>query len=203
MIERQHPNGLLVGLIVAALSGCGGSVRIPEDSFYRLDIPVPAATRAAPAIDGVLRVEVDAAAPIYRDRSLLYSTAEAPARLQRYHYQHWIDAPPRLLERRLAEHLRAAGVAPEVVARGDRRDGRYRLRLQLQRFEHVRGRDGGRVSLAVQMLMSDGAGGELLLHEYIRAEQPVAGDAFPAVVEAYQRCVTEVFGQVQSALGRL
>ncbi|MFZ5619938.1 MAG: ABC-type transport auxiliary lipoprotein family protein [Pseudomonadota bacterium] len=203
MTERRRRNRLLIGLAAAALTGCGGSVRVPEDSFYRLDIPAPAAAQAAPAIDGTLRVEVDAAAPVYRDRSLLYSTADAPARLQRYHYHHWIDAPPRLLEQRLADYLRAAGVASQVVARDDRLDGRYRLRLQLRRFEHQRGRDGGRVSLAVELLLSDGAGGGLLLRERIRAERPVAGDAFPAVIEAYRQCVADAFGQVRAMLEHL
>jgi len=201
--ERRCRNGLLIGLIAAALTGCSGSARVPENSFYRLDIPAPAEVRVVPVLDGTLRIEVGAAAPIYRDRSLLYSSADAPARLQRYHYHHWIDTPPRLLEQQLADYLRAAGVASQVVARDERLDGRYRLRLQLQRFEHQRGRDGGRVSLAVELVMSDSAGGELLLRERLHSEQAVAGDAFPAVVDAYQRCVADVFGQVRSALQRL
>lgn len=203
MIERRCTNGLLIGLVAAVLTGCGGSARIPDDSFYRLDIPAPAAVRAVPALDGIVRIEVDAAAPVYRDRSLLYSSADAPARLRRYHYHHWIDTPPRLLEQRLADYLRVAGVARQVVARDERLDGRYRLRLQVQRFEHQRGRDGGRVSLAVELVMSEGAGGEPLLRERLHSEQAVAGDAFPAVVDAYRQCVADVFSQVRSALERL
>lgn len=203
VIERRRMNGLLIGLIAMGLIACSGSVRVPEDSFYRLDIPAPEVVPVTAAIHGTLTVTVDAAAPIYRDRSLLYSSVDTPARLQRYHYHHWIDTPPRLLERQLADYLQTAGVAPQVAARGDRLDGRYRLRLQLHRFEHVRGRDGGHVSLAAQLLLADGTDSELLLREHIQVEQAVVGDTFPAVVEAYQRSVADVFAQVQSMLERL
>lgn len=182
------------------LAACAGGARVPEDNFYRLDIAAPAARLAVPALAGVLSVQAGAAAPVYRDRAFLYSDARTPERLQRYHYHYWTDAPPRLLQRALADYLREAGVATAVVMPEDGIDARYRLRLDIERFEHVRGRDGGSVVVAARLNLGERGSGTLLLQERIEAEAAVQGGEHADLAEAYRRASQDLFARIVTAV---
>lgn len=182
------------------LSACAGGARVPEDNFYRLDIAAPASRLAAPALAGVLSVQAGAAAPVYRDRAFLYSEARTPGRLQRYHYHYWTDAPPRLLQRALADYLRAAGVATSVVMPEDGIDARYRLRLDIERFEHVRGQHGGTVAVVARLNLSERGSGTLLLQERIGTEAAVQGGEHTDLAEAYRRASQELFARIVTAV---
>jgi len=189
----------VAGLIVCLLlGGCAGGSRIPEDSFYRLEQAAPTARLAAPVLDGILMVQGGAAAPIYRDRALLYSEPGEPARLQRYHYQSWIDSPPQLLQRSLADYLRASGVAPAVVTPEDAIDARYRLRVDVERFEQVRGDSGSRVVVGLNMTLTERTSGKLLVQEQLRTDSAVQGDDFTAMAAAYERALDELYTRILS-----
>lgn len=195
MIERLTP------LIAAVLlSACAGAARVPEDSFYRLEIAAPAQRLETPALPGILSVQVGSAAPVYRDRAFLYSEAQVPGRLQRYHYHYWMDTPPRLLQRTLAEYLRAAGIATAVVTPEDAIDGRYRLRVDIERFEQRRGRNGGDVTVAVSLALSERGTGALLLQDRLHSEAAVHGDDHHALAAAYQHAAEALYAQLAERL---
>ena len=189
-------------ICLSALLGCSAGTRVPEDSFYRLDAGVPQSGDDRATLDGVLLVKVDAAAPIYRDRSFLFSDAAAPQRLQRHHYRHWVDSPPNLLEQGLAKYLSAARTAALVVTPDERVDHSYLLRLSLERFEHVRDHGNGAVIVEVKQVLSRRDVKLPLRHDRLRVEAAVQGDDFLDVVAAYQRCVESLYAQVQSALAQ-
>jgi ABC-type uncharacterized transport system auxiliary subunit len=189
---------LLVG--VSTLLGCVAGTRVPEDSFYRLDIGLPNQALEKPVLEGVLLVEVVAAAPIYRDRSFLYSDNTATARLRRHHYLHWIDSPPHLLEQGLEKYLSNAGVAALVVTPEERIDQSYRLLLSLERFEHVRDQASGTVVVEAKLMLSKRGIERPLRHKRIKAEAVVQRSDFASVVASYQRCVESLFAQVQATL---
>lgn len=180
-----------------ALSACGGNARVPDDNFYRLMIMSPQPAERA-VLAGTLQVNVDAAAPIYRDRSLLYSDDARANRLQRYHYHHWIDSPPRLLQYNLVQYLRAAGVADQVVATGNRRAAEYQLHVELERFEHVRGLN--KVELQVRFVLTSGSASEQLFNREIQLEKPVSGRDVTAVVAAYEAAVSELYAEIVVSL---
>jgi ABC-type uncharacterized transport system auxiliary subunit len=186
--------------VAVLLSACAGGARVPDDTFYRLDIAAPAARLAAPALADALSVQAGAAAPVYRDRAFLYSEAQSPGRLQRYHYHYWTDTPPRLLQGALADYLRAAGVAVSVVVPEDGIDARYRLRLDIERFEHVRGRDGGTVVVAARLILSARGGGALLLQERFQSEVAVQGGEHTDLAAAYRRATQDLFANIVTAL---
>lgn len=182
------------------LAACAGGTRVPEDNFYRLDIAAPAARLAVPALADVLSVQAGAAAPVYRDRAFLYSEARTPGRLQRYHYHYWTDAPPRLLQRALADYLRAAGIATAVVMPEDGIDARYRLRLDIERFEHVRGQNGGTVVVAARLNLSERGSGTLRLQERLEAQSAVQGGEHADLAAAYQRATQDLFARIVTAV---
>lgn len=178
------------------LAGCGSAPPIPSNSFYRLDIAAPATSLEAPLLNGILSVHVGAAIPLYRDRALLHSEPGAEGTLQRYHYHYWIDTPPHLLQVGLADYLRSLRVAPMVVMPEDGVDEQYRLRLDIDRFEHQRGSGGGLVSVGVRVLLTERASGRLLLQERLQAEAAVQGDDFTRLAAGYQQATTELYGHV-------
>lgn len=195
MIER-----LTLLTIALLLSACAGGTRVPEDSFYRLEIDAPAARMESPALRGILAVQVGTAAPVYRDRAFLYSDARQPGRLQRYHYHYWMDAPPRLVQRSLADYLRAAGIATAVVTPEDAIDERYRLRVDIERFEQRRARDGGDVTVELSLTLSERGTGALLLQERVQGGAAVRGDDHPALAAAYRRATEETYARVLARL---
>jgi ABC-type uncharacterized transport system auxiliary subunit len=187
-------------MVCLMLGGCAGAARIPEDNFYRLESTAPVTSLTAPVLDGVLMVQGGTAAPIYRDRALLYSEPGAPERLQQYHYHYWIDTPPQLLQRGLADYLRKAGVARQVVLPEDGVDAAYRLRVDIERFEHVRDRNGGEVAVALRMTLTERASGKLVMQEQLSLVDAVRGDEFANVTAAYQRVLTELYGRILARL---
>ena len=187
-------------LLALGLSACGGAAQMPEESFYRLDVASPVAAESGFLGDASVAVEAVAAAPLYRDRALIYSDAATPERLRRYHYHFWIDRPPALLQRGFADYLRAAGVAGRVVTADQSLDADYRVRLVLERFEHQRGAQGGRVLVGWRVEVGEPRSGRLLREERMQAEAEVHGDDFSAVTGAYARAVSELYGRSLNAL---
>lgn len=197
----EAKRGWVVLLAALLLPACGGVARVPDDSFYRLEIAAPAAAGRS-SLQGGLIVQSNAAAPLYRDRALLYSEAAAPKRVQRYHYHYWTDSPPRLLQRGLADYLRAAGVAAPVLAAEDGQDARHRLRVDIERFEHQRAAGGGRVEIALRLLLVDRERG-LRMQETMQASAVVNGADFTAVVAAYERALADLYGRIGQRLAQL
>ena len=195
MTEPSCKRALGVLLLALALSACGGVSRVPEESFYRLDAAPPEAIEAAPLRNATVSVQAVAAVPLYRDRALLYSDASTPERLQRYHYHYWIDRPPQLLQRGFADYLRAAGFAGRVITPDQGTDADYRVRLVLERFEHQRGTQGGRVLVGWSLAFTEPRSSELLREERMQTEAEVRGDDFSAVTRAYTRAVSELYGR--------
>ncbi len=181
---------VLAGLFM--LAGCSSAPPIPTNSFYRLDIGAPEERLKSPALNGILSVQVGASIPLYRDRALLHSEAGSEATLQRYHYHYWVDTPPHLLQIELADYLRDAGIATVVVMPEDGVDEAYRLRLDIDRFEHLRGPNGGTVRVGLRVFLIERSSGKLMLQDRLEAEAVVQGDDYPQLAAGYQHAVTKV-----------
>ncbi|MBU1192895.1 MAG: membrane integrity-associated transporter subunit PqiC [Gammaproteobacteria bacterium] len=183
---------LLLVISSVLLAGCSAAPPVPTNSFYRLDIAAPGKRLAAPLLDGTLSVQVGAAIPLYRDRALLHSDAGAVTTLQRYHYHYWVDTPPHLLQVEFADYLRDAGIADVVVMPEDSVDTVYRLRLDIDHFEHLRGPGGGTVRVGLRVLLTERSSGKLLLQDRLEAEAQVRGDDFPQLALSYQQAVSDI-----------
>jgi len=205
--ESVMIRGVLSLVACLMLGACMGGARVPEDNFYRLENVAPVDALTAPALQGILMIQGGTAAPVYRDRALLYSEPGSPGRLQRYHYQYWIDSPPQLLQSGLADYLRAAGVARQVVLPQDGVDADFRLRIDIERFEHIRGQDssrnGGQVAVALRVTLIERATGKLLMQTQLQSDAAVQGGEFTAVAIAYQQVMTELYGRILTQLGEL
>jgi ABC-type uncharacterized transport system auxiliary subunit len=180
-------------VLLAAAGGCGRGAAVPSDTYYRL-APV-AAVPAAPITDQTLVVDAVDADSLYRDRALLYSEDAANLTLKQYHYHHWQESPPRMLQLQLRDFLRAHGASPTVVTRDPGNDAALHVQSRIERFEHLI--SGGNVTarVALEFTLVGGAGGQPLLNRAYSIDKPAASADVAAVVAAMDAAVNEVFSR--------
>jgi len=176
-----------------ALAGCFAPPPLPDDVYYRLQL-APAAQRfEAPRVAGLVVVERPVAPSVYSTRDVVYSEAAPHVHLQAYHYHHWADPPPQLLQQGLVDHLRSANLAPNVTLEAGRLVPAYRISGVLRRFERQKNGSGWQAAVSLE-LRADPVGGNapLLLRQY---ETVIAadGDGMEQTVQAFARATGSLF----------
>lgn len=185
---------LVLALLVALLAGCAGGPRAPEPAFYRLGELPQGPVLQAPWVEGVVLVRPLAAEGLLRERAVVYQAEDSGVTLQQHHYHHWSDTPPRLLQQRLVEFLRARGAAVLVTS-----DPTVEADLQVAgRLLHwereLRGqRCTVRVALELQ-LRAEGEPAPTLARTY-QAAVPVDTLAMPESVLAFGAAVDGILEQ--------
>ena len=181
--------------LLLSLGGCAGSGSVPEDHYYRLaTLPVVEPFDRAP-LEGVVRVERIDAMGLLRDRAMLFSRADTPQRLQRHHYHHWVDPPPRLVRDQLVRYLRDRNLAGLVATEPMARAADLRLHLVLHDFSrrlHAPDRHTVRVELEL-VVQTAGDDRPLLLRHYAR-EVAAANGSPAAAVLAFDQALAEIYG---------
>lgn len=178
-------------MLLALVGGCGRGAAVPSDTFYRL-APV-AAGAAAPLTDRTLVVDAFDADSLYRERALLYSEDAANLTLKQYHYHHWEESPPRMLQLQLRDFLRAHGAAPAVVLRDSGNDAALHVQSRIERFEHII--QGGSVTARVGVEFTLTGDGKTLLSRGYSVDKPATSADVAAVVAAMDAAVIEVYAR--------
>jgi ABC-type uncharacterized transport system auxiliary subunit len=192
----RYLTGAVLALLVVA---CSPVPPVPEDRFYRLATVHPAGRLPAPVLRGGLSVDYVQADPLRSGRSVLYSDSRSPLQLRRYHYEFWVDQPPRLLRRALASYLREAGVADQVVAVDEHPGTAYSLRLRLLKFEQVLNKAGAGVSVAVEATLARSPDAIAWTRVYERSRAS-ASARMDDTASAMQAALGEVFAQLEADL---
>ncbi len=141
-------------LLLLILGGCAATAPVPEDRFYRLNPVHPRQVLSEPVLTGGLAVDYVQADPLRSGRAVLYSDSRQPLQLQRYHYEFWVDQPPRMVRQALASYLRETGVADKVADSDARTNSAYRLGMRLLKFEQVLGTNSTGVEVALEVTLS-------------------------------------------------
>jgi len=187
-------------LLSLLLAACAATAPVPEDRFYRLDRVHPEQRMSAPVLTGGLALDYVQADPLRGGRAVLYRDSRAPLQLRRYHYEFWVDQPPRMLGRALAAYLRETGVADRLVDAGGQGEAAYRLQLRLLKFEQVHGKGGTGVEVAVEAtLMSPGADSLSWTRVYERS-RACAGEGMNDTASAMQAAMTDLFAAMETDL---
>jgi cholesterol transport system auxiliary component len=184
---------------ILLLGACFGGAA-PSDSFYRLEVPSPAAL-PSPALQGIVEVGRFAAEGLTGERALLYSYRDKPDQVLRYGYQLWVEPPAVLLETEMVRLLRDAQVAPTVVTADLRVPPDFLIEGRLHRFEQVIGSPFG-VVVEMELNLVRLRTSELLLQRRYRVEKPTFGDQPAEAVQAYQAAVGEIFGRFLTDLAQ-
>lgn len=182
------------------LSACATTQPVPEDRFYRFERIPPPRTLAAPVLRGGLAVDYVQADPLRSGRAVLYSDRDQPLQLQRYHYEFWVDQPPRLVRQALLTYLRDSGVADSVIDAADPTGAAYRLHLRLLKFEQVLDRQSAAVEVALQATLLSGPSDTLLWTRTYTQRQPAGSRQMHASAHAMQLALGEVFAALQADL---
>lgn len=193
-------NRLIACLLLLLAAGCSTTAPVPEDRFYRLDRVGPAQLLQRPLLTGGLSVEDVRADPLRSGRAILYGDRVRPLQLKRYHYEFWVDQPPRMVHQVLVSWLRASGVA-DSVAGGDDPAAAWRLSAQLLKFEEIRDSSGAvHVEVAMQFSLSSASSNRPLWTRDYSRRQSVGGTQMYATAQAMQAALTGLFADLQADL---
>lgn len=138
-----------LALVGALLVACASVPAMPETTYFRLPPPQPATLLPEPLVARPIVVETFRTDGLYSGQALVYALDADASRLRTYHYQLWIDPPPRLLQRRLIATLRAAGVSRVVTDQLPTRMETLRVEGRIERLERVRSANGWEVIVAL------------------------------------------------------
>jgi ABC-type uncharacterized transport system auxiliary subunit len=190
----------LIIAVILLLSACAGSAPVPEDRFYQLDPVIPETRLSAPVLRGGLEVDDTHADPLRSGRAVLYSEQAQPLQLKRYHYAHWVDQPPRLVQRMLLQYLRDSGIADRVEDAGQRTPAAYRLKTRLLKFEQLRGGASRGVEVALEARLEHMPEGSVIWTSVYARRQPNRGNDIHATAEAMHTAMVELFQALQNDL---
>lgn len=186
----------LVTLAAVTMSGCGSTADAPpQDSFYRLDVPVPAVSRSSSVLDGSLVVKRFTADGTIGQRPLVYAEADSRHALHQYNYHFWADPPPRMAQELTVDVLRAARVADPVVTPDVRISPDYELTGKIKLLEHLRGEQSS-VIVGLEFALHRLRDGELMLIESYVVEQPAADASVTEATRAMNQALAEIFSRL-------
>lgn len=187
------------------LAGCAAQAPMPSDRFYRFADLAPSAARRETPLMEHLAVEELRGSGLYAERPLVYSTDEGGRRLEQYHYDYWLEAPPRLLQGHLIAYFQAAGLAAQVSRPEAGPVEEAVVGGHIDCFEkHITA--APRVVVCLELyLKRPGNDGPLLAKRY-DASVPVNGDGMEADLKAYEegldRVLTAFVGDISRIEGR-
>ncbi|HKE47414.1 MAG TPA: ABC-type transport auxiliary lipoprotein family protein [Rhodanobacteraceae bacterium] len=188
----------LAVLIGAVLAGCGVPTA-PDFTYFRLPRPVPLEAAPAPLFGDVV-VDAFAADGIYGDQALIYAIDPSAQQLRQYHYQLWTDPPTRVLQRRMIELLRNAGIGSQVIDELPASHPAVRVSGVILRFDRAPNGTGGFNATVALKLRADDADGLPLVDDYYRAELPTAGNEIKASVDAYGAALDKIYAEFYADL---
>jgi ABC-type uncharacterized transport system auxiliary subunit len=189
-------------LSAVLLAGCFAPPPLPDDVNYRLQLAPAVQKFEAPRVAGLVVVERPTAAAVYSSRDVVYSEGPPHVNLQHYHYHHWADPPPQLLQQGLVDHLRSANLASNITLEAGRLLPAYRISGVVRRFERQKNGSGWQAAVSLE-LRADPTGGRepLLLRQY---ETTVAadGDGMEATVQAFAKATGSLFDKFVADLNQ-
>jgi ABC-type uncharacterized transport system auxiliary subunit len=189
----------LAAALLLALGCALGSA--PRDALYRLEPPAPAAL-AQPALPGQLAVDRLRADAITSERLLLYRAGEDATEVRRHAYHQWVDPPPLMLQVALANALRSADVATNVVTSDEQTRPDYLLSGRILQFE--RRLDGPpRAVLELELSLTRRADRALLLQRVYREERAAEGASVPEAVRAFDQALGALLERLVADLALL
>lgn len=193
----------LLPVLLFLLGGCSATKPVPEDRFYQLELGSRAVQPARPLFGGRLDVEHVTADPLRSGRAVLYRERRTPLEVRRYHYEFWVEQPPRMVHQALLEQLRVGGITAPLPRSGLRGEGQYTLKTRLKRFERLVG--GGLPWVEIEMQASvyeNGSGQPVWSNSYLRQQESVAADMH-ATAAAMQACLADILDTMVQDLAAL
>jgi uncharacterized lipoprotein YmbA len=194
---RAAPRARIAAVLVAwVLAACSTAPAVPEDRYYRLEVPAPTAGAAPGGTIGVAPVR---AGGIYTERALLYAHEGA---LEQRRFDFWAEAPDQLVEDALLAYLRAAFGAEHVVGEGARHRPDWTVRTRINRLEQLDGDGSQRMSAVFEFEISD-ADGRVVAVIDSGGERSLAGSGAADFVHGVSAQCADSFAELAARLRTL
>lgn len=192
---------VVLAFAIALMTTACTAPTVPDMVYYRL--PEPALDYAAVTRRFELPIDVNvlAADGLYAEQALIFTQREDGRALQTYHYQHWVDPPARLLQRRLIGVLRRAQIAPLVTDRLPASADALVITGVILRFDRVRAADGQHAEVSVQLRIE--RGGDLLDEHVYKASETAKNDELKSTVDAFGAALDKIYAEFLIDLGKL
>ena len=184
---------LLLSLLLSACFGSPGSV--PEDRFYKIKIAAPEVVASKYKRITIKKVY---AYGLYNERAILYSKAEMPLQIKRYHYHHWVMPPTQIIQHGLKEYLIQSRIAKTVIEQAVSRGRGLQISAELLAFERIirQSEQLAHVKLEFEVKYPDGR-----YRSYQYSRKVKAGrNTLHATAEAYGVALASIFRQLLGEL---
>lgn len=189
----------LAFLLWSIAAGCGGPSPVPTDHFYRLP-EVKADSLDRPVLAGSLSVAPFGAGGLYNERSILYVEGDQPLELKRYRYHLWNNTPGYLLQQHLADYLKNAGIAEQVVIFQPGFETGHKLGGNIAHFERVVGNGVDQVKVSLNFLLI--SHGNLAWEREYQVSVPVQGGGVHDSVEAFGAALQQIYDALVQEIGQ-
>ena len=174
------------------LTACFGGGSVPQDKYYRLGADQLSIKSLAPLFTKIAISNFQADA-MHRERAILYSDADKPLQLNRYHYHHWHDIPPKMIQAHMIENLRQVGIAKWVVRYGDVSQIDAKIEGRIKHFERVVSASGVDVVVELELKLRVLDKPNQFWQKTYRQVANTADDSVLASVQAMSTALTRVY----------
>ena len=183
---------LTLGITLVFIAGCAGRTTVPEDHFYQLPEIGPVMIYDSGQIDITIGVDSLRSDGLHGERAILFINTDTPLELHRYHYHHWTDSPPRLIQESLLKYLRKSRLAQNVVRYepGQHMDGT--IEGTLLHFERIIGPNGINVEVALDLGYLDQKH-HLAWHKEYHATAYIKDSALHSSIEGFGTALQQIF----------
>lgn len=194
-MHRSLRRALLCLVGLGLLSACVAGPA-PRDRFYRLNVATPEGS--GPRLPGSLVVERFTSDDVLRERGML-RVESGGAEVAPYVYHLWVESPTLLLQRALADYLRAAAVADSVMTPDAGATEDWHVNGHLRRFDQLLA-PSPRVRVELELRLRR-RGGETLVSQKVYAAESPADAADPeAAARAFSAAVEQIFARFAADL---
>ena len=187
---------VLIGIgVLGSLLACSAQPPVPEDNFYQLPkVQLQSSKRSIVNELSVKRLVTDG---LHSERALLFSESDKALQLKQYHYHHWSDSPPRMIQEHLISALRNAGIANTVVNYDAAQRAAYNLSGKIRHFEQTGRGKKDEVLVGIELRLDDKNGKPLLIKDYHYSQ--MANSSTPHdLVKAFGVALNKIYAEFVS-----
>jgi ABC-type uncharacterized transport system auxiliary subunit len=132
---------------------------------------------------------------LHHERAILYSDADQPLKIKRYHYHHWTQVPNELIQEHLIDYLQKTGIASQVVRYGEVVKTDAKISGYIKRFERII--VSGEIKVQVELeLQLDTLGSQRQHYQWTYdIEQTTADTSMNASVASMSAALEEIYQQ--------
>jgi ABC-type uncharacterized transport system auxiliary subunit len=181
-----------------ALAACA-QPEVPSDSYYRLQVALPAPS-SAPILKGTVEVNRFVADGLVAGRPIVYTEPSQPHRVREYNYHFWIEPPTVLLRDQMVAFLRAGRIAGVVTTPEVRVPADYILTGRIIRLEKIEGTaPKGVLELELGVRRAEGS---LVFLDVYKMEVAADNNSVEAAVRALNKALDAAYAKFAADLAR-